>query len=116
MVKAPIPFTAKIALFEQVVAKQNEDSLWNVALDDLGTTLRNLYMFRNTVAHSFPAITGFMTSRGQHIPTERVSKSAIEAKIKEAERVQQWFGAMFEALSLGYPPPTSADDIADSPL
>ena len=109
--RAPIPFGSKVRLFEAMI----KDNTMLIQFGDIASQLRSSNEFRNTLAHSFRQFNGTMTSRGERIPTERVTFGALKDRLDSLRRLENLIGAMVYDHLQGPPVPISADDFADWP-
>ena len=113
-IEAPIPFTSKISLFEQMY----KDNPILKKYRGLGKRMRELQDFRNTLAHSFIRFNQTLTARGKEIPQQQVSLASLSSKLKRLRRVEYHINGLW--FSMTGPPdgglgPISADDFADWP-
>ena len=109
--RAPIPFGSKVRLFEVFI----KDNTMLLQFGDIAGQLRSSYEFRNTLAHSFWQFDGMMTSKGQKVPTERVTLEALKDNLNSLRRLESLVAELLHAHLQGPPLPISADDFADVP-
>ena len=110
--QVPIPFGAKVSLFEILTRESTVLSQFG----DVGADLRDSYAFRNTLAHSFRWTDSTMTARGRQIPDEQVAFPVLKEKLERLRHLENLFLAMLADEIEGPHPPISADDFADWPL
>ena len=109
--RAPISFGSKLSLFGTII----KDNTMLIQFGDICGQLRRSNEFRNTLAHSFRQFDGTMTSRGERIPTERVTFRALKGRLDSLRRLENLIGRMVYDHLQGPPVPVSADDFADWP-
>jgi hypothetical protein len=112
LTRAPIPFGWKVSLFEKMI----KDNTMLKQFGDICGQLRELYDFRNTVAHSFRQMDRTLTARGKEIPAETVTFEALQQKLEQLRSMENLIGGMVYDQLQGPIPPISADDFADWPI
>ena len=110
-IEAPIPFRAKVRLYEAVT----QNSLMDEQFGDLAKQMREYYDFRNTLAHSFRQFGGITTSRGVAVPAERISLVVLEDKLKKLSDLDNLVLNMLVSELEGPPERVFTDDYADWP-
>ena len=109
--QVPIPFGAKVNLFEALT----RDSTVSSQFGDVGSDLRDSYTFRNTLAHSFRWTNRTMTARGRQIPDEHVAFPVLKERLERLRQLENLFVNLLANEIEGPLPPISADDFADWP-
>ena len=110
-ISVPIPFGWKVKLFK---ALESESTMLS-QFGDIWSDLKEIYAFRNILAHSFRMLDSAMTARGERLPDEQVSLPILEAKLEKAQRLENLIGGMLDSALQGTLLPISADDFADWP-
>ena len=110
-IEAPIPFRAKLRLYEAVT----KDSMMLDQFGDLPAQMRESYDFRNTLAHSFRQFERVTTSRGVEVPAERVSFEVLKDKLERLSGLENLVGSMLMSELEGLPERVFTDDYADWP-
>lgn len=109
--EAPIPFRAKVRLYEAVTA----GSMIAEQFGDLAKQMRETYDFRNTLAHSFRQFNRLTTSRGAEVPAERVSFEVLEEQLKKLSDLNNLFLNLLRSELEGPPERVFTEDYADWP-
>lgn len=111
-IAVPIPFNRKVQLFQELTKESTMLSQFN----DLWGELKDIYDFRNILAHSFRMLDSTMTARGKAVPDEQVAFPILKAKLEKVHRIENLMGSILNDILQGPLPPISADDFADWPL
>lgn len=109
--EAPIPFRSKIRLYESLTK-----SGWLTdQFGNLAAQMREVYDFRNVLAHSFHQFGGVTTSRGQKVSEEKVSFEVLEGKLERLAKLDSLILNLLASEIEGPPEPVFTDDFADWP-
>ena len=109
--EAPIPFRAKLRLYEAVT----KESVMLGQFGNLPVQMREFYDFRNTLAHSFRQFERVTTSRGVEVPAERVSFEVLQDNLERLSSLENLVGSMLMSELEGPPERVFTDDYADWP-
>jgi hypothetical protein len=111
-VQTPIPFNCKAELFAEIVKEDPQLDHYRTLI----LSLRSLNNFRNTLAHSFNSFDSLMSSRGEKLPSKKVSFEVLKCRLGELQKAEDLIKYMIDCILEGAHYPISADDIADSPM
>ncbi len=111
-VKTPISFNCKADLFVELVKEDPQLNQFRTLI----LSLRSLNNFRNTLAHSFSSFDSVMSSRGEKIPSTKVSFNTLKSRLGQLRKTEDLIKYIITCIIEGALPPISADDFADSPL
>lgn len=112
LLNVPISFGCKVDLFEAVIKEDTQLNQFRSLLNGL----RSLWGYRNLLVHSFGNHLGLRTSRGEDVPTNKITTAVLKSRIGQARKIEDLLTYTLACFQQGTPPPCSSDDFADAPL